>query len=84
MTPTVYLSLSCRADEESANYQKLGADKAAAESKIKALEEQVTLVEDNIGKVQYCIFSLVLLWLCAVYNTGVGVQYGNTIVVYSI
>ena len=42
---------SSRVEEENASNQKLANERANAENKIKALEEQVTLNDDNIGKV---------------------------------
>ena len=38
-------------EEESTNSQKLMSERANTENKIKSLEEQVTLNEDNIAKV---------------------------------
>ena len=38
-------------EEEAAANQKMAAERANAENKIKTLEEQVTLNEDNIAKV---------------------------------
>ncbi len=43
--------LAIRLEEEGANNQKLLTERAAAESKIKGLEEQMTLSEDNVSKV---------------------------------
>ena len=41
-----------RLEEEGMVNQKLLSDKASAESKIKGLEEQMTLSEDNLSKVR--------------------------------
>ena len=51
-----FLSLSSRLEEESNAAQKLAQDRATAETKIKGLEEQMTIQEDSISKV--CV------WVC--------------------
>ena len=42
----------CRLEEEGSSNQKLLQERASADSKIKGLEEQMTVHEDNISKVR--------------------------------
>ena len=45
-----------RLEEESNTNQKLSHERTVAENKIKGLEEQITVNEDNISKVLYLLF----------------------------
>ena len=59
----VFLSLS-RLEEESNAAQKLAQDRATAETKIKGLEEQMTIQEDSISKVCVCVCVCVCVHAC--------------------
>ena len=50
-----YCLLTCRLEEESNAAQKLAQERAAAENKIKGLEEQMSVQEDGISKVCVCL-----------------------------
>ena len=57
--------LLSRLEDEGNNNQKLMSEKAAAESKIKGLEEQLTLSEDNVSKVTDSVYVYCMLLSCA-------------------
>ena len=53
---TCTLCLCCRLEEEAANQQRMLSDKANAESRMKSLEEKLTLNEDVVTKVRQVHF----------------------------
>ena len=58
------LSLLSRLEEEGSSNQKLLQDRTSADSKIKGLEEQITVHEDNISKVCVCVCVYVSVCEC--------------------
>ena len=69
-------NLPLRVEEEATSNQKLATERANAESKIKTLEEQVTLNEDNIAKVRrafvVCVCVCVHVGMCVCVGGGGG------------
>ena len=53
-TPFNYIHFN-RLEEEGTSNQKLMQEKVSAENKIKTLEEQITINDDNISKVSHFI-----------------------------